>query len=526
MKLQTIKIDQISAGENIRKDITKESLVSLIASIKDKGILQPLLVRSNGGKFDLLDGYRRFSAAKHAELKEVPVICIDIEKDNRIEYQLVANLQRKDLNAMDEALAYKALGEDFAVKDIMVITGRPEYRIRRILALLTLCQEVKDMIKNGEISEDHGFVITRVQSPKFQKALATDIKRYRYSPSQAEGNLEHYSQRLEVACFDKKDCAKCAFNGSLMKDLFDKENSLNGKCLNADCFFKKIAEFQKVKEDEIKKTGKKVIVVKDEPQYGSKEYEAMKELVDFTGYEGQGFSKEQFQSECTKTCPTFAYIIGPSGQVKPVCLNAECFKRALRKAKAVERKATAIPKTGDPEKDASIQYESRQKENRVDFFKRDFFIKGLKEKISDKQLNRVLLHQLFSLESSGGDSIAELLKADKKQANYLMRDISRLWELSNDKLLSLIKQLVSSHLNDYDTPTLQLLGEEASFNIGKQFVITKEYLEKFTKAGLMKLSKELKLKIGSLVWKENKGEIIKYVLAAGCKGKVPKEMIK
>lgn len=527
MKLQTITIDQISAGENIRKDITKESLASLIESIKEKGILQPLLVRANGGKFDLLDGYRRFSAAKYAELKEVPVISIEIDKGDRIEYQLVANLQREDLNAIDEALAYKALGDDFSVKDIMVITGRPEYRIRRILALLTLCPEVKDMIKKGEISEEHGFVLTRISSPKFQKALANDIKRYKYSPSRAEGELNHYSQRLETACFDKKDCKACTFNGNLLKDLFDKEESrLSGQCLNADCYFKKIAEFQKAEEAKLKKFGKKVIVIKDEPQYGSKEYEAMKELVDFTGYEAQSFSKEQYQNECTKTCPTFAYIIGPAGQTKPVCLNQECFKRALRKAKAIERKATSLPKTGDPEKDASIDFEVRQKANRVDFFKREFFIKGLKESIKDTQLNRLLLHQLFSQENGGGETISEFLKLAKKQPNYLVRSLERLNELTNDKLLSIVKQVILNRLNEYSTEQLEKLGEEASLNIGKSFVITKEYLEKFTKAGLMNLSKELKLKVGSLVFKDKKDEIIKVMLASGTKGKVPKEMIK
>ncbi len=369
-------------------------------------------------------------------------------------------------------------------------------------------------------------MLTHLSNAKFQKALAHDIKRYKYSPSHAESELKQYSQQLENALFDKTQCKTCAFNGALMKDLFDKESRLSDKCLNADCYFKKVSEFQKKKEAELEKTGKKVIVVKENPQYGTKEYEAMKELIDFTGYEAQGFNKEQYQTECIVTCPTFAYIIGPSGQVKSVCLNADCFKRAIRKAKSVERKATTIPKTGDPEKDASIEYEVRQQANRVDYFKRDFFIKGLKEKISDKQLNRVLLHKLFSLESSNGESISELLKLEKKQPNYLMRDISRLKELSNDKLLSFIKEIILSHLNDYGTDILQLLGEEASLNIGKQFVITKEYLEKFSKAGLSKLSKELKLKVGSLVWKDKKDEIIETLLGSGTKGKVPKEMIK
>lgn len=527
MNLQTIKIDSISAGENIRKDITKDSLSSLIASIKDKGILQPLLVRSNGKQYDLLDGYRRFQAAKYANLSSIPALVIDIEKDERIEYQLVANLQRKDLNPLDEALAYKELGEDFSAKDLMVITGKSEYRIKRILALLNLCPEVKEMIKKGEISEDHGFVLTRVSSGKFQKALASDIKRYKYSPARAENELSHYSQRLEAACFDKKDCKECTFNGSLMKDLFDKkENNLDGQCLNGDCFFKKIAAFQKSKEEELKKQGKKVIVVKEEPRYGTKEYEAMKEIVDFSGYEAQFFSKEQYEGECTKTCPTFAYIIGSNGQVKSVCLNKDCFMRAIRKAKAIERKATALPKTGDPEKDASIQYESRQKENRVDFFKREFFIKELKEAIKDIQVNRLLLHQLFEMENGSKENISELLGHTKKQPNYLMRDLKLLEKFSNNKLLTTVKQVILSRLNDYTTDELQALGEEASVNIAKKFVITQEYLNKFSKAGLMKLSKDLKLKVGSLVWKDKKSEIIKTLLGSGTKGKVPKEMLK
>ena len=525
MKLSLVKLDQISAGENIRKDITKESLASLIDSIKEKGILQPMLVRMNGTKFDLLDGYRRYNAAKHAGIKEVPVLAIKADADDRVEYQLITNLQRKDLNPIDEALAYKELGENYLPKDIMVVTGKSEYRIKRILALLNLCPEVKEMIKKGVISEDHGFVLTRLSNPKFQKALAGEIKRYRYSPAKAEGELENYSQRLESACFDRTQCKTCAFNGSGFNDLFDRDNSLKGKCMNEDCFFKKIGEEQKKVHAELKAKGKKVIIVKKEPRYGSKDYEALKDIVDFSGYEAQAFPKEQFKTECTGTCPTFAYIIGPTAQVKPVCLNKDCFKRSLRKAKAIERKANALPKTGNAEKDASIQYEARQKANRVDFFKREFYIKALKENAKDVQFNRILLDQLFQMESGGAETIAEYLNLKEKKANYMIRDLKILSELTNAKLVAIIRKLVLNRLPKYTTEELQALGEEASISIGKQFRVTKEYLEKFTKAGLQKLSKELKLKIGTDSWKEKKSEIIKEMLPQ-VKSKVPKEIIK
>ena len=85
MNLQILKTDEINAGENIRKDITKESLSGLIESIRDKGILQPLLVKKVGEKFELIAGFRRFNAAKYAKLETVPALLFDIDNgDNTI----------------------------------------------------------------------------------------------------------------------------------------------------------------------------------------------------------------------------------------------------------------------------------------------------------------------------------------------------------------------------------------------------------------------------------------------------------
>lgn len=525
MNLTMLKIEQIVPGDNIRKDITKESLAGLIASIKENGILQPLLVRKNGEKFDLIAGYRRFNAAKYAELKEVPVMVKEITEDDRVEIQLIENLQRADINPIDEALAYKGLGEEYKASDLMVITGKSEYHIKRILSLLNLCAEVKELVKSRELSEDHGVVISRLHDPKLQKALATQIKREKLSPRQAESELERYSKKLSNALFDKKDCKACAFNGALMKDMFDKDNDLSGACLNIDCFFKKVAEFQKLKEAEFKKKGIQVIVMKEEPQYGSKEYKAMEECKDFSGYNAEGFDKTQYDTECSKTCKTFAAIINPFGVTKMVCMNEDCFNKSLRRAKASDRKATSLPKTGDPEKDASIQFELKKKESRVDLVKREFYINNLKTAIKEVQLSRIIAHQLFQLEKGNAKTISELL-GQKEHSNWEVRGFKHVEQLTNAKAQELIKAMAIGHLQEYTTEELQAFGDEAGLSIGKQFVITQEYLEKFSKAGLSHLAKELKLKVGSLVWKDKKDEIIKNMLASGCKGKVPKEMLK
>ncbi len=126
MKLEILKIDQIKSGDNVRKDLTKESLSGLIASIKDKGIIQPILVRKNNDNdYDLVAGYRRYNAAKHLNLSTIPSVIMEIEDNDRMEYQVVENLQRQDLNPIDEALSYKNLSENHKIDDLVVITGKP-----------------------------------------------------------------------------------------------------------------------------------------------------------------------------------------------------------------------------------------------------------------------------------------------------------------------------------------------------------------------------------------------------------------
>ena len=196
MNLQTIPVNKISVGDNVRTDMTKESLKSLMESIKDKGILQPILVSQKDGKYEIVAGHRRFSSAVHVGLKEVPALITTIDEVERVEYQLTENLQREDLNPIDEALAYKELSESFKIEDIVVITGKSLYRIKRVLSLLNLSDEMKVMLKKKEISESHAFIISKLKSSKAQEQLATAVKRKKMSPEQTENHLEDYSQHL------------------------------------------------------------------------------------------------------------------------------------------------------------------------------------------------------------------------------------------------------------------------------------------------------------------------------------------
>jgi hypothetical protein len=152
-------------------------------------------------------------------------------------------------------------------------------------------------------------------------------------------------------------------------------------------------------------------------------------------------------------------------------------------------------------------------------------MKNLKDSLKEVQLNRLLVHLLIGIEKGNAETVSEILGL-KKQPNWNYRSFKHVAEIINAKATELIKAMVLGHLPDYSTEELEAFGAEAGLNIGKQFVITQEYLEKFSKAGLAHLGKELKLKVGTLAWKDKKDEIIKIMLASGCKGKVPKEILK
>ena len=143
MSLKTITLDKIVIKDNVRTDLTKGSIKNLVESVKQKGILQPILVTEKDGKFEIVAGHRRFTAAKECGLKEIPALVSNVEDADRLEYQITENFNREDLNPVDEAASYKELLEKYTIKDIVVITGKSEYRIRRVLSLMDLCADVK-----------------------------------------------------------------------------------------------------------------------------------------------------------------------------------------------------------------------------------------------------------------------------------------------------------------------------------------------------------------------------------------------
>ncbi len=160
-----------------RKTFNDEALNALAESIIEHGIIQPLTVRPYGGVYQIVAGERRWRAAKIAGLKEVPVRIMELSDEQTMQIALIENLQREDLNPIEEALGYQQLIDSFGMKqdEVAKRVGKARSSITNALRLLTLPADVKEKVRDGEISVGHCKVIIGVNGEERQRELAERV---------------------------------------------------------------------------------------------------------------------------------------------------------------------------------------------------------------------------------------------------------------------------------------------------------------------------------------------------------------
>jgi ParB family chromosome partitioning protein len=175
-RIQEIDIDLITPNPNQpRKIFEQEKLDELTESIKKYGVIQPIIVRKDGDFFSIIAGERRWRACKNANIKTMPCIVRDIENRNASEIALIENIQREDLNPIDEANAYEFIMEryDITQEQVSNIVGKSRVYVTNIMRLSNLDDYVKDKIVKNLITAGHGRAILSLEKEK-QKYI-TDI---------------------------------------------------------------------------------------------------------------------------------------------------------------------------------------------------------------------------------------------------------------------------------------------------------------------------------------------------------------
>lgn len=179
-----------------RRTFDQDGLKSLAESIKEHGILQPLLVsrmqKEGGTEYQLVAGERRLLAAKMAGLGQVPVIIRDPTEQEKLEVALIENIQREDLNPLEKAGAYKRLQDEFKFlqKDIAHMVGKSREAVANTMRLLELPLEIKEAIREQKISEGHARAILAVQDVQKQKDVFAQVVRNGLSVRDAESLVQ------------------------------------------------------------------------------------------------------------------------------------------------------------------------------------------------------------------------------------------------------------------------------------------------------------------------------------------------
>ena len=173
-----VKITKIEPNrEQPRKNFDEDALQELADSIKQFGLLQPILVQDRKTYYEIIAGERRWRAAKLAGLKEVPVIIRDYTEQEIVEISLIENIQREDLNPIEEALAYKRLLTEFDLKqeEVAERVSKSRTAVTNSMRLLKLCDEVQQMIVEDKISTGHARALITIEDPGQQYEIAQKI---------------------------------------------------------------------------------------------------------------------------------------------------------------------------------------------------------------------------------------------------------------------------------------------------------------------------------------------------------------
>jgi ParB family chromosome partitioning protein len=171
------------------REIFNETAIEELAdSIREKGLLQPLLVRPSTNGYQLIAGERRFRAAQRAGLDRVPIVVRDVDDVEALELALIENLQRENLNPVEDARAFKRLGDEFNLsqEDIATRVGKTRSAVTNSIRLLQLPPSVLAQLESGELSAGHGRSLLGLDSAAAQAALAKDAAARRLSVRDTE----------------------------------------------------------------------------------------------------------------------------------------------------------------------------------------------------------------------------------------------------------------------------------------------------------------------------------------------------
>lgn len=201
---KTLKITELEPNSNQpRKFFEEDPLQELSDSIKEFGVIQPIVVTPKDGYYEIIAGERRWRAARMAGLKEVPVIIRDYTEQEIVEISLIENIQRENLNPIEEALAYQRLIQEFSLKqdEVAERVSKSRTAITNSMRLLKLCEQVQQMVIEDKLSSGHARALIAIEDPELQYETACKV----FDESLSVRQTEALVKKINTAPRQKKE---------------------------------------------------------------------------------------------------------------------------------------------------------------------------------------------------------------------------------------------------------------------------------------------------------------------------------
>ncbi|MBV9242473.1 MAG: ParB/RepB/Spo0J family partition protein, partial [Acidobacteria bacterium] len=196
-----IDIDLIDPNpQQPRTRFAEENLDELASSIRANGVVQPIVLRPKGGRYEIVAGERRWRASQRAELRRIPAVVRKVSDEKMLELALVENIQRQELNPIEEASAYKRLIESLGLtqEEVADRVGKSRTVVTTSMRLLKLPDDVRQKLEDGRLSAGHGRALLMTDDPGIQRSLANDIIDKRLSVREVERLVKRYKRNPQT----------------------------------------------------------------------------------------------------------------------------------------------------------------------------------------------------------------------------------------------------------------------------------------------------------------------------------------
>lgn len=554
---QDVNLSEISPNpRNPRKSFAGPEFDELVASIREKGVIEPIVVRPVSKKktpFEIVVGERRFRASVIVAADDnrlrpgahtIPAIIRELDDSQAFDFMLIENLQREDLTEAEEAESFKAYVGKHGEGGILELgqkTGISPRYIRRRMAVLALPEYALTAWKKGQLGYGHLEQLLRVkESPEFKQffkvAMEKDWRAGQTTIEELKRTIDGQGPALKLAYFPitPEGCQACPKNSMVQRDLFGIDDAQKSRCLDPACFKKKQNDWLLGHWEESPLHKK----------YGTNGFR----FRDKVGYNDHETPRHYFPpDEKCKACAHFLTIIEATGEV-PTGDEQECFNKACLRSRASKMHG---------EDSTREKKERKPGEPRVswhgEYFRDLFFKKRVPEALATfdpdgEKIKTLLLVAALHGNRAAQDAIGKMLKlkdwyeAEKLHAKILGLPFAEVKPLIAEAVKTIVME--GQHVGNYTGFGVTNRFAAARFlgiDVGKEWAMTDEYLQKKTKAEIMMIGKKLKIFSdakakaylaknlkGRGVEKLKKGELVDLVLKSGVEltGKVPDEILR